>query len=173
MISGGDMAGKIRLNKRSVQTKTFELKPGETNKRWVVLDAEGVILGRLAAAVALRLRGKHLAIFTPSVDCGDNVIIVNAEKVRMTGRKAAEKEFHYHTGYAGGIKTRTRAQILAGRFPERVIEKAVERMMPRGPLGRRQMDNLKVYAGGEHPHAAQNPVKIDFAAANPKNKRVK
>ncbi len=167
------MAGKIRLTKRSVQTKTFELKHGEQKKGWVVLDADGVILGRLAAAVALRLRGKHLATFTPSVDCGDNVIIINAERVRLTGKKATDKEFFYHTGYAGGIKSRTPAQILAGRFPERVIEKAVERMLPRGPLGRRQLDNLKVYAGAEHPHAAQSPVTINFAAANPKNKRVK
>ncbi len=167
------MAGKIRLSRRSVQTKTFEVKPHAVQKRWVVLDANGVILGRLAAAVALRLRGKHLANFTPSVDCGDNVIIVNAEKIRMTGKKATDKNFYYHTGYPGGIKARTRAQILEGRFPERVIEKAVERMMPRGPLGRRQMSNLKVYAGPEHPHAAQSPLTVDFAAANPKNKRVK
>lgn len=165
------MAGKIRLTKRSVQTKTLELKPNEITKRWVVIDADGVILGRLAAAVAPLLRGKHLPTYTPSVDCGDNVIIVNAEKVRMTGKKATEKEFFYHTGHPGGIKGRTRAQILAGRFPERVIEKAVERMLPEGTLGRRQLGNLKVYKGAEHPHAAQTPVTINFAAANPKNKR--
>jgi large subunit ribosomal protein L13 len=167
------MTGKIRLTKRSVQSKSLALKHGEQKKRWVVIDAEGVVLGRLAAVVATLLRGKHLTTFTPSVDCGDNVIIINAEKVRMTGNKMTDKEFYYHTGYPGGIKTRTRAQILAGRFPERVIEKAVERMMPRGPLGRRQMGNLKVYKGAEHPHAAQSPIVIDFAAANPKNKRVK
>lgn len=167
------MAGKIRLSGRSVQTKTFALKHGETVKRWVLIDADGVILGRLAATVAHLLRGKHRPDFTPSVDCGDNVIVINADKVRMTGRKATEKMFHYHTGYVGGIKSRSRAQILAGRFPERVLEKAVERMLPGGPLGRRQLGNLKVYAGAEHPHAAQNPVAIDFAAANPKNKRVK
>ncbi len=167
------MSGKIRLNKKSVQTKTFELKHGERTKNWLVIDADGVILGRLAAAVAQLLRGKHLPTFTLSVDCGDNVIIINADKVRMTGKKMTEKEFHYHTGHPGGIKTRTRAQILAGRFPERVVEKAVERMLPRGPLGRRQLDNLKVYKGAEHPHAAQSPKTINFAAANPKNKRVK
>lgn len=167
------MAGKIRLTKRSVQTKSFALKPAAVKKGWVLIDAEGVILGRLAAVVAQRLRGKHLPTFTPSVDCGDHVVVVNAEKVRLTGNKARDRAFHYHTGYPGGIKSRTPAQILAGRFPERVIEKAVERMMPRGPLGRRQMGHLKVFKGPEHPHAAQNPVKIDFAAANPKNKRVK
>jgi large subunit ribosomal protein L13 len=165
------MAGKIRLTKRSVQSKSFTLKPGEQKQPWVLFDAEGVILGRLAAAIALRLRGKHRATFTPSVDCGDNVIVINAEKVRMTGKKATDKEFYYHTGYPGGIKARTRANILAGRYPERVIEKAVERMMPGGPLGRRQMGHLKIYKGPEHPHAAQNPLAIDFAAANPKNKR--
>lgn len=166
------MAGQIRV-KRSVQTQSFTLKHGEQDKKWVVFDAEGVILGRLAAAIAMVLRGKNKPTFTPSVDCGDNVIVVNAEKVAMTGKKATDKKFFYHTGHPGGIKERTRAQILAGSFPERVIEKAVERMLPRGPLGRRQLGNLKVYAGAEHPHAAQNPTKIDFAAANPKNKRIK
>ncbi len=166
------MAGKIRLTKRSVQTKSFALKVADVKKTWVLFDAEGVILGRLAAAIALRLRGKHRPNFTPSVDCGDNVIVINAEKVRLTGNKARDREFHYHTGYPGGIKTRTPAQILSGRFPERVIEKAVERMMPRGPLGRRQMTNLWVYKGAAHPHEAQKPQMIDFAAVNPKNKRV-
>lgn len=167
------MSGKIRLTKRSVQTKTTELKHGERTKKWVVMDADGVILGRLAAAVAQLLRGKHLPAFTPSVDCGDNVIVINAEKVRMTGKKATDKQFFYHTGHPGGIKGRTRAQILSGKFPERVIQKAVERMLPEGPLARRQLQNLKVYKGAEHPHTAQNPTAINFAAANPKNKRVK
>lgn len=167
------MAAKIRLSKRSVQTKTFELKPAEVKKKWVVVDADGVILGRLAAAIALILRGKTRATFTPSVDCGDNVIVINAEKVRMTGKKAENKEFFYHTGYPGGIKGRTRASMLAGAHPERVVEKAVERMLPKGPLGRRQLDNLKVYKGTQHPHAAQSPTVIDFASRNPKNKRVK
>lgn len=167
------MAGKIRLGKRSVQTTSFALKHGDNKKRWVLLDAEGVVLGRLAAVVAQLLRGKHKPTFTPSVDSGDHVIIINAEKVAMTGRKATEKEFFYHTGYPGGIKGRTRAQILAGRHPERVIEKAVDRMLSRGPLGRRQLGYLKVYKGAEHPHVAQNPVTMNIAAANPKNKRVK
>jgi len=165
------MAGKTRLTKRSVQSKSFALKPGEQKQPWILFDAEGVILGRLAAVIAQHLRGKRRATFTPSIDCGDNVIVINAEKVRMTGKKATDKEFYYHTGYPGGIKGRTRAYTLASRYPERVIEKAVERMMPRGPLGRRQMSHLKVYKGPAHPHEAQNPVKIDFAAANPKNKR--
>lgn len=164
------MTGNTRVG-RSVQSKSFALKHGEQDKKWIVFDAEGVILGRLAAAIALVLRGKNKATFTPSVDCGDNVIVVNADKVAMTGKKATDKKFFYHTGYVGGIKERTRAHILAGAHPERVIEKAVERMMPRGPLGRKQMTNLHVYAGPEHPHAAQNPVKADFAAANAKNKR--
>ncbi len=167
------MSGKTRLSSRSVQTKCFTLTHQTKQKKWVVFDAEGMILGRLAAVIAQRLRGKHMATFTPSVDCGDYVIVVNAEKIRMTGKKATDKEFFWHTGYPGGIKGRTRANILAGRFPERVITKAVERMMPRGPLGRHQMCNLKVYAGAEHPHAAQNPAKIDFASANSKNRMVK
>jgi len=164
------MSGKIRVAK-SVQTKSFELRHQDVIKKWVIVDADGVILGRLAATIATMLRGKHRPTFTPSVDCGDNVIVINAEKVKMTGHKMEEKEFHYHTGYVGGIKTRTRAQILAGAHPERVIEKAVERMMPRGPLGRRQLGNLKVYKGTAHPHAAQSPTTLDFAARNPKNKR--
>jgi len=164
------MAGRIRI-KPSVQTKSFELRHQDLKKGWVVLDADGVILGRLAASIATILRGKHRPTFTPSVDCGDSVIVINAEKVKMTGKKATEKNFFYHTGYPGGIKERTRAKILAGAHPERVIMKAVERMMPRGPLGRRQMTHLKVYAGTEHPHTAQNPTVIDFAKRNPKNKR--
>lgn len=164
------MTGKIRVG-RSVQTKSFALKHGEQEKNWVVFDAQDVILGRLAAAIVGVLRGKNKATFTPSVDCGDFVIVINAEKVAMTGKKATDKKFFYHTGHPGGIKERTRAAILAGAHPERVIEKAVERMMPRGPLGRRQMGNLRVYAGAEHPHAAQNPVTIDFASAKAKNKR--
>ena len=165
------MSGKIRVAK-SVQTSSFNLRHQDVKKQWVIVDANGAILGRLAATIATLLRGKHRPTFTPSVDCGDNVIVINADKVKMTGHKMEEKEFHYHTGHPGGIKTRTRAQILAGAHPERVIEKAVERMLPRGPLGRRQFGNMKVYKGEEHPHAAQNPVKIDFIARNRKNKGV-
>jgi large subunit ribosomal protein L13 len=164
------MAGRINV-KPSVQTKSYAMRHQDIKKGWVVFDADGVILGRLAASIVAVLRGKHRPTFTPSVDCGDNVIVINAEKVKMTGKKATEKKFFYHTGYPGGIKERTRAKILAGSHPERVIMKAVERMMPRGPLGRRQMTHLKVYAGAEHPHTAQSPVVIDFAKQNPKNKR--
>jgi large subunit ribosomal protein L13 len=166
------MAGKIRV-KPSVQTKSFELRHQDIKKSWILLDADGVILGRLAAAIATYLRGKHRPTFTPSVDCGDHVVVINAEKVRITGNKADDKLFFYHTGYPGGIKERSPAQILAGAHPERVVEKAVERMLPKGPLGRRQLGNLKVYKGAEHPHAAQNPAVFDFAARNPKNKRAK
>ena len=152
--------------------KTLSLKPAEVRKKWIVVDAEGVVLGRLAAFVANRLRGKHLPGYTPHVDCGDHVIIVNAEKVKLTGNKLADKIFYWHTGHPGGIKERSIGQILHGRHPERVIEKAVERMVPRGPLGRQQMKHLKVYKGAEHPHAAQSPEAVDLGALNPKNKRV-
>ncbi len=154
-----------------MQSKTFELRHQDIKKSWVLINAEGVILGRLAAEVSKILRGKHRPNYTPSVDCGDHVIVINGEKVRMTGNKAKDSIFYYHTGYPGGIKERTRDKMLAGKHPERVIEKAVERMMPRGPLARRQLTHLKVYKGSEHPHAAQNPVTLDFAARNPKNKR--
>ncbi|MCW5730213.1 MAG: 50S ribosomal protein L13 [Alphaproteobacteria bacterium] len=152
--------------------KTFNLKPAEVTKKWVVVDAEGMILGRLAAFVATRLRGKHLPTYTPHVDCGDNVIVVNAAKVQLTGRKREQESFYWHTGHPGGIKGRTFGQILDGRFPERLVEKAVERMLPKdSPLARQQMKNLRVYPGAEHPHEAQQPAKLDLAARNRKNKR--
>ncbi len=151
--------------------KTYSAKPSEVAKKWIVVDAEGVVLGRLASIIASRLRGKHKPIFTPHIDCGDNVIVVNAEKVRLTGRKLEDRKFHWHTGHPGGIKDRSMGQILGSRHPERVIEKAVERMVPRGPLGRQQMSNLRVYAGPGHPHEAQQPETLDVAAMNPKNKR--
>lgn len=151
--------------------KTFSAKPAEIQKKWVVIDAKGLVVGRLASIVALRLRGKHLPIFTPHVDCGDNVIIINAEKVVLTGRKRDQKVYYHHTGYPGGIKERTAKFILDGRFPERVVEKAVQRMLPRGPLGRQQFGNLRVYKGAEHPHTAQTPQVIDIAAMNRKNVR--
>ncbi|MSP83912.1 MAG: 50S ribosomal protein L13 [Alphaproteobacteria bacterium] len=151
--------------------KTFSEKPADVVKKWVLIDAENLVLGRLATAVANILRGKHKTTFTPHVDCGDNVIIVNAAKVAVTGNKLEQKLFQWHTGYAGGIKSRTMGKTLGGRFPERAIEKAVERMVPRGPLGRQQMRNLKVYGGAEHPHAAQQPEALDVGARNRKNKR--
>jgi len=150
---------------------TFVAKPAEIQKKWVMIDAEGLVVGRLASLVALRLRGKHLPTFTPHVDCGDNVIVVNAAKVVLTGRKREKKVYHHHTGYIGGIKERTARSILEGKFPQRIVEKAVERMLPHGPLGRRQFGNLRVYPGPDHPHAAQTPEKIDIAAMNRKNKR--
>lgn len=151
--------------------KTYVMKPAEVEKTWFVVDAEGMVLGRMASEIAKILRGKHKAGYTPHVDCGDNVIVVNAGKVKLTGRKLTDKTYYWHTGYPGGIKSRTARQVLDGRFPERVVEKAVERMVPRGPLGREQMKNLRVYAGAEHPHEAQAPVSLDLAARNPKNKR--
>jgi len=151
--------------------KTYSAKPAEVDKKWVMIDAQGLIVGRLASIIALRLRGKHKPSYTPHVDCGDNVIVVNAEKVVLTGRKVQQKVYHHHTGYVGGIKERSAKFILEGRFPERIVEKAVERMLPRGPLGRVQLGNLRVYKGPEHPHAAQSPEKLDVGAMNRKNKR--
>ena len=151
--------------------KTYSAKPAEVKKKWVLVDADGVVLGRLATILATRLRGKHLPTYTPHVDCGDNIIVINAAKVKVTGKKMSDKVFHWHTGHPGGVKERTMAQRLGGRFPERVIVKAVERMITRGPLGRVQMGNLRVYAGAAHPHEAQQPEIVDVAAMNPKNKR--
>ena len=152
--------------------KTFAAKPAEVEKKWVMIDATDLIVGRLASIVAMRLRGKHKPTYTPHVDDGDNVIVVNAEKIVLTGNKRADKVYHWHTGYPGGIKDRSAAKILEGKHPERVLQKAVERMLPRGPLGRQQLRNLRIYAGSEHPHEAQNPMKLDVAALNAKNARV-
>lgn len=151
--------------------KTFSAKPADISRDWFVIDAEDVVLGRLATVIATRLRGKHKAIYTPHMDCGDHIIVINAEKVRVTGRKREDKVLYWHTGHPGGIKQRTTGQLLAGRYPQRVIEKAVERMVPRSPLGRTQMRKLRVYAGPDHPHAAQQPQPLDVGAMNPKNKR--
>jgi large subunit ribosomal protein L13 len=151
--------------------KTFSAKASEVDRKWLVIDAEDVVLGRLASVVATRLRGKHKPIFTPHVDCGDHIIVINAEKVKLTGRKWDNDMFYWHTGYPGGIKSRSKGQILSGRHPERVILKAVERMIPRGPLGRDVMRKLRVYPGPEHPHEAQSPEVLDVASMNPKNKR--
>ena len=152
--------------------KTYTMKPAEVEKAWRVIDADGLVLGRMATIIANILRGKHKPGYTPNVDCGDHVIVINAEKVRLTGNKLTDKKYYWHTGYPGGIKERTADKILAGKHPERVVIKAVERMVPRGPLGRQQMRNLRVYAGTEHPHEAQQPVPLDVAAMNPKNKRI-
>ncbi len=154
-----------------MQKTTVSLKPAEVQKTWTVIDAEGLVLGRLAAIIAQRLRGKHKPQFTPHVDCGDNVIVLNAEKVRVTGNKLDQSVFYHHTGYPGGIKGRTLRARLESAHPERVIEKAVERMITRGPLQRKQMKHLYVYAGASHPHDGQQPKPLDVAAMNPKNKR--
>ena len=151
---------------------TRSLKPAEVKKDWILIDAEGIVLGRLAVIIANRLRGKHKPTFTPHVDCGDNIVVINAEKVHLTGKKAEDELYYYHTGYAGGIKSRTIRQRLDSKRPGQVVEKAVERMITRGPLQRAQMKHLHVYVGTEHPHAGQQPTVLDVAALNPKNKRV-
>ena len=151
--------------------KTYTAKPAEIEKKWILIDAEGVVLGRLATIVANRLRGKHKPTFTPHMDMGDNVIVINADKVQMTGNKRADKTYYWHTGYPGGIKSRTAGQVLEGKHPERVVIKAVERMISRNRLGRKQMTNLRVYAGADHPHEAQSPEVLDVKSMNPKNTR--
>jgi large subunit ribosomal protein L13 len=151
--------------------KTYSAKAADIQKKWLLIDAEGLVVGRLASLIALRLRGKHKPTFTPHLDDGDNIIVVNAEKVVLTGRKRDQKVYHHFTGYPGGIKERSAKFILDGRFPERIVEKAVERMLPRGPLGRKQLGNLRVYKGPDHPHAAQQPETLDIASLNRKNAR--
>ena len=150
--------------------KTFSATPADIDKKWILIDAEGVVLGRLASIVAMRLRGKHKASFTPNMDMGDNVIVINADKIQMTGKKRDEN-FYWHTGHPGGIKSRTKQQILEGTHPERVVTQAIKRMLPGNRLARQQMTNLRVYAGAEHPHAAQAPEVLDVASMNKKNTR--
>ncbi len=147
---------------------TYSAKASEIDKKWVLIDADGLVVGRLAALIATRLRGKHKPTYTPHMDCGDNVIVINAEKVLLTGNKLSDKTYYWHTGYIGGIKERTPREFLA-RTPTRVVEKAVKRMLPHGPLGKHQFANLRVYAGPDHPHEAQKPEKLDVAKLNPKN----
>jgi large subunit ribosomal protein L13 len=152
--------------------KTFSAKPSDIQKKWIIVDAQDVVLGRLASQIALRLRGKHKATFTPHMDTGDNVVVINAEKVKLTGgNKPSQSIFYWHTGYPGGIKGISKGAQLEGKYPERVIMKAVERMLPEGNMGRQLLTNLRVYKGTEHPHAAQNPEVVDIAGQNPKNKR--
>jgi large subunit ribosomal protein L13 len=153
------------------EMRTYSAKPSEIEKKWWIVDAEGMILGRLASVLANYLRGKHKPTFTPHMDCGDNIVVINAEKVKLTGNKRTDKTFYWHTGYPGGIKSRTMDKILDGKHPERVLEKAVQRMISRGPLAREQMRNLRIYSGAAHPHEAQQPEVLDVAAMNPKNKR--
>jgi len=150
--------------------QTQFLKTADVDKKWILIDAEGVIVGRLATFIAMRLRGKHLPTYTPHIDCGDNVIVINAEKVVFTGKKRSDKVYYWHTGHPGGLKERTADKILDGRFPERVLRKAVQRMLPKeSPLARKQLSNLRVYGGADHPHAPQNPEVIDFKSLSPKN----
>lgn len=151
--------------------KTYSAKPSDVDRKWYLIDADGLVLGRLASRISMMLRGKHKPMYTPHIDCGDHIIVVNADKVRLTGRKMSNKVYHWHTGYPGGIKGRTAQQFIDRGQPEHLVQKAVQRMMPRGPLGRQQLTKLKVYAGAEHPHEAQNPEVLDLAARNPKNKR--
>jgi large subunit ribosomal protein L13 len=155
---------------KALMKTTKSVNPASVDKKWLLIDAEGLVVGRAASIIANILRGKHKPSFTPHVDCGDNVIIINAAKVKFTGKKLNDKIYYKHTGYAGGIKEITPAKVLEGRFPERVLEKAIERMIPRGPLGRQQMRNLRIFAGAEHPHEAQNPEVLDLGARNRKNK---
>jgi large subunit ribosomal protein L13 len=152
---------------------TYTAKPSEIQKKWVLIDAENLVVGRLASIIAMRLRGKHLPTFTPNMDMGDNVVVINADKVKLTGNKLDQHKFYWHTGYPGGIKDRSARQLLTGRYPQRVLENAVRRMLPGGPLSRAQLKNLRVYAGAEHPHEAQQPVKVDVASFNSKNVRAK
>ena len=155
---------------RALTKTTRSATPATVEKKWHLVDADGLVVGRVASLIANILRGKHKPSYTPHIDCGDNVVVINAEKVRFTGRKAAQKVYYKHTGYIGGIKGVTAAKVLDGRFPERVLEKAVERMLPRGPLGRQQMRNLRIFKGTEHDHAAQSPELLDVGGMNRKNK---
>jgi large subunit ribosomal protein L13 len=157
-----------------MKTTKFLKTADVAEKKWIVIDAEDAVVGRLASFVAMRLRGKHRPDYTPHIDCGDNVIVINADKVHLTGKKRADKVYYRHTGHPGGLKETTAAKILDGRFPDRVVRKAVQRMLPKeSPLGRKQLSNLRVYAGTDHPHEAQSPEVIDFKAMNPKNVKAK
>ena len=151
--------------------KTYSMKSSEVDKKWVLIDAEGLVTGRLAAIIATRLRGKHKPTFTPNMDCGDYVIVINAEKVALTGKKVSNKIYYRHTGYPGGIKETTPERIFEGKYADRVLRKAVERMLPSGSLGRQQYSNMKVYIGPDHPHEAQKPEVLDVAEMNSKNRR--
>ncbi len=152
--------------------KTYTLKEGDLSSEWLLINAEGLVLGRLASIIAKILRGKHKVTYTPHMNCGDHIVVINADKIKLTGKKLDQRIFYWHTGFPGGIKERTSRQVLESKYPERLLEKAVERMIKRGPLMREQMRRLKIYAGASHPHEAQNPKNLDIAAMNPKNKRV-
>src|ERR1041385_6001307 len=172
LLTGGrGYAYKPPRNRWNLLMKTYSAKASEIEKKWVLIDATGLVVGRLATIIAMRLRGKHKPSYTPHMDDGDNVIVINAEKVVLTGRKRENKVYMHHTGFIGGIMERSARSILEGKFPERIVEKAVQRMLPHGPLGRAQFGNLRVYKGADHPHAAQQPEKLDIASMNRKNMR--
>jgi large subunit ribosomal protein L13 len=168
MLTPVSRAAAIR-ERQAGPMKTYSATPKDIKRGWYLIDADGVVLGRLAALVAGCLRGKHKPLYSPNLDCGDHVVVVNAEKVALTGNKGGQKTYYRHTGYPGGIRQRTAQQILASAYPERVIEKAVERMLPKGPLGRQQIRKLHVYRGLEHPYQGQAPTNLDLAAQNRKN----
>lgn len=151
--------------------KTYSASPSDVNKKWYVIDATDLVLGRLASEIAMILRGKRKPMYTPNIDCGDNVIVINAEKIHLTGKKVTDKQYFWHTGYPGGIKERTPKDVFAGKFPERIIETAVQRMITRSPLGRAQMRKLYIYSGSNHPHQGQQPEVFDFGKINRKNKK--
>lgn len=154
--------------------KTYSIKASQISKPWLLIDAKDVVLGRLASEIAKILRGKHKPTFTPHMDCGDNVVVINARDVKLTGNKAARKDgkiYYRHTGHPGGIKETTAGKLLEGKYPERVLELAVKRMITKNTLRNRQMSNLYIYAESEHPHSAQKPQIYDFASKNPKNKK--
>ncbi len=164
---------RFKLYKELLDMKTFSATPSDIDKKWILIDATGLVVGRLASVIAYRLRGKHLPTFTPHMDTGDNIVVINADKIHLTGKKLDQRKFYWHTGYPGGIKDRTQRQILEGKFPERILQNAIRRMMPGGPLSRQQLKNLRVYAGTEHPHEAQQPEVLDVASMNSKNVRAK
>ncbi len=138
---------------------TWTVRPGDIERKWYIIDAKDLVLGRVATRIATVLRGKHRPQYTPHADCGDHVIVINADKIRVTGNKETAKVYHHHTGYAGGLKSIT-LEKQREKHPERILEAAVKGMMPKGPLGRSMLKKLKVYAGSEHPHAAQKPEEL-------------
>jgi large subunit ribosomal protein L13 len=158
------------MKPREISTMTtYTAKPADIEKKWLLIDAEGLVVGRLATVIANRLRGKHKPMFTPSMDCGDNIIVINCEKAVFTGKKRDQKKYYWHTGFPGGIKERVAKDYLDGKHPDRVIEAAVRRMLPGASLKRQQLTNLRIYKGAEHPHVAQNPTVLDVKSMNAKN----
>ena len=151
--------------------KTYSVKPSDIVKKWYLVDATDLVLGRLAVVLANYVRGKHKVYFTPNIDCGDHVVVVNAEKIKLTGNKLNNHMHYWHTGYPGGIKSKSYAQILEGKNPQEAIQLAVKRMVPKGPLGKQQLKKLYVYSGDKHPHDAQKPEPINLKTMNKKNKR--